>query len=190
VVIPEALESSSESDVSENLLGLLGAKLGLQLVHVAFLPVSVKLGPEFELGHGSAPVEMLLVEVGGDLDPVVHFLLSLVVVMVEDIFSEMEEGWLPFLVEMAVLELVEHVLLDPAKESVMCLPVVFIVRSIAIGVGRAIVRVLGVLFDFVVSDPPELSAVVELLIIWLMFVMHGVSEDLVPEAVVFLTIRI
>merc|ERR1711936_503275 len=83
---------------------------------------------------------------------------------------------------MGLLELVEEVLLDHANWSVMGLPVVFIVLLVAIPMRRAIVRVLGVLMDFVVSDPPELSAVIELLIIWLMFVMHGVSEDLVPYA--------
>ena len=186
VVMPEALEGSTESDVAENFLGFLCAKLGLQPVHVALFPVCVELVIIFELGHGGTPVEVLLVEVGRDLNPGVQFLLSLVMNMVEDQFTCLEKDWLPFLVEMGLLELVEEVLLDHANWSVMGLPVVFIVLLVAIPMRRAIVRVLGVLMDFVVSDPPELSAVIELLIIWLMFVMHGVSEDLVPYAMVLI----
>ena len=126
-VVEPAFECGSESDIAENLLGFLCAKLGLQPVHVALTPVLVKLAPVFELGHGLTPVDVLLVEVGWDLDPVVNLLLSLVVLIVEEHFAGREEGRLPSLVEMRVLELVEQVLLDLAKFPVVGLPMVFIV---------------------------------------------------------------
>jgi hypothetical protein len=191
VVVEPAFECGSESDIAESFLGFLAAKLGLQLVHGALMLVLVKLAPVFELGHGLTPVNVLLVEVGWDLDPVVNLLLSLVVLVVEELLSGREDGGLPSLVEMRILELVEQVHLDLAKCPVMGLPMVFIIRAVTIIVRRAIliwgVRVLHV--GFVVSDPPEPSAVLEILILWLVTIMHGVSEGFVPEAMVLFIFR-
>jgi len=122
-------------------------------------------------------------EVGRDLNPVVKLLLNSVVNMVEDHFSGFKKGRLPVLVEFGLLELVEEVSLDLAEWPVISLPVVSVELFLlfAISVRRAIVRVSSVFMDFIVSDPPELSTVVKLLIIFLMLIFHWVSEDFVPE---------
>ena len=122
-------------------------------------------------------------EVGRDLNPVVKLLLNSVVSIVEDLFSGFKKGRLPVLVEFGLLELVEEVSLDLAEWLVISLPVVSVELYLlfTISVRRAIVRVSSVFIDFIVSDPPELSTVVELLIIFLILIFHWVSEDFVPE---------
>ena len=75
-VIPEALHCSSESDIAQNLLGFICAKLCLPPVHFAFFPVLIKLVPVFELGHGLTPVEVLLMEMSRDLNPFIQLLLN------------------------------------------------------------------------------------------------------------------
>ena len=120
---------------------------------------------------------------GRDLNPVVKLLFNSVVSIVEDLFSSFKKGRLPVLVEFGLLELVEEVSLDLAEWPVISLPVVSVELFLlfTISVRRAIVRVSSVFIDFIVSDPPELSTVVELLIIFLMLIFHWVTEDFVPE---------
>ena len=120
---------------------------------------------------------------GRDLNPVVKLLFNSVVSIVEDLFSSFKKGRLPVLVEFGLLELVEEVSLDLAEWLVISLPVVSVELFLlfTISVRRAIVRVSSVFIDFIVSDPPELSTVVELLIIFLMLIFHWVTEDFVPE---------
>jgi len=191
LLIPEALHSSEESTISENFLGFPSAKLGLHSVRLAFFPILVEFLPSFEPGHGGTPVEVLLVEVGRDLNPVVQLLLNCMVSIVENHFSGFKDGRLPVLVEFGLLELVEEVVLDLAEWPVISLPVLSIGLNLGftISVRRAIVRVSCVFINFFVSDPPELSAMVELLIIWLILIFHRMSEKLVPE-LLFLLFRL
>ena len=108
--------------------------------------------------------------------------------IVESHFSSLKKGRFPVLVELGLLELVEEVILDLAKWFVVTLPVVCLELFFvfAVSVRRAILRVSSVFIDLIMSDPPELSTVVELLIIRLILIFDRMSEKFVPELFVLL----
>ena len=122
-------------------------------------------------------------KVGRDLNPFVQLALNFMVDIVKSHFSSFKKGRLPVLVELGLLELVEEVILDCAKWFVISLPVVCLKLFFvfAVSVRRAILRVSSVFIDLIVSDPPELSTVFKLLIIWLILIFDRVSEEFVPK---------